>query len=111
MTYTEKISDRIDQLGKEELYALRERIDAMLISSEPAEPVESAEIAAARLPQGAQPQSRACRLFNVTEGVRRLDKKQLKALTEAFAAWLEASRDARTRRSRERVFLVFLLLR
>ncbi len=106
MTYNENITDRIENLEKEELFALRGRIDEMLTAMEPAE-----STAAAPLPQGAQPQSKACRLFNVTEGVRRLNKRQLKLLTEAFAAWLEASRDARTRRSRERVFLVFMMLR
>ncbi len=106
MTYNENITDRIENLEKEELYALRGRIDDMLTAMDPVD-----SDASAPLPQGAQPQSRACRLFNVTEGVRRLNKKQLKALTEAFSTWLEASRDARTRRSRERVFLVFLMLR
>lgn len=53
----------------------------------------------------------ACRLLTVSEGVRRLDKAQLETLAQAFGAWVEEARDSRTRRSRERVFIIFLVLR
>ena len=54
---------------------------------------------------------RACKLFTVAEGVKRLDEAQLAALSAAFDAWTAAARDERARASRERVRLVFLLLR
>ncbi|CCH50238.1 TOBE domain-containing protein [Pseudodesulfovibrio piezophilus] len=55
--------------------------------------------------------SQACRFFTVPDGVRRLDKHQVEQLTRAFEEWVGESRDARTLRSRERVFITFLVLR
>ncbi len=56
-------------------------------------------------------QARACRLFKVAEGVKRLDHGQMALLAKSFDAWTRDSRDERTRQSRERVRLLFLILR
>ncbi|MGE4298474.1 MAG: TOBE domain-containing protein [Desulfovibrionaceae bacterium] len=92
----------MEQLGPHRLRALRDRIDAALASHETlcreGDPLDKRW-------------SRACRLFTVKDGVRHLDGAQLESLESAFEAWVEVSRDARTRRSRERVCIVFLVLR
>ncbi len=88
----------LDEMSSGALRELRRAIDARL-EPEPSGPE----------PRAGAP--RACRLFTVSEGVRRLEGPQLEALTRAFEAWVEAARDERIRRSRERVFLVYLLLR
>lgn len=50
----------------------------------------------------------SCRL---NPGFRRLTPVQLEQLTLAFQQWVRESRDMRTRRSREKVFLIFQVLR
>ncbi|WP_027177029.1 TOBE domain-containing protein [Desulfovibrio aminophilus] len=50
-------------------------------------------------------------VFAVPEGVKYLDTIDLARLTEAFAKWAEQSRRADTRRSRLRLWLIYLLLR
>ncbi len=49
--------------------------------------------------------------FSISDDVRRLDKTQIGKITLAFQQWVRESRDARTLRSRKRVFIVFLALR
>lgn len=50
-------------------------------------------------------------LLQVAEGIKHLEPEQLNRLTVAFDTWAAAGRDVRTRRSRQRMRLVFLLLR
>ncbi|MGE4552635.1 MAG: TOBE domain-containing protein [Desulfovibrionaceae bacterium] len=50
-------------------------------------------------------------VFTVPAAVRRLDPEQLHALEAAFDAWRDAARGAAARLPRERLRLVFLLLR
>jgi len=59
--------------------------------------------------QGGAP--RACKLFTVAEGVKRLNEAQLGALTSAFEAWVAEAKNERARGSRKRMRLIFLLLR
>ncbi len=91
------IEERIAGLGEKDLVALRGHIDRALGS-------RSGVLDRSGV-------SSACRLFSVSDGVRRLDRRQLSVLSASFKEWMEAARDARTRRSRERVFIVFLMLR
>ncbi len=97
--------EHIDLMCPEDLVALRTRIDDALSLKDCDRHFSSC----CEQKQDAYP--RACRLFTVSEGVRWLNKHQLEQLTASFRSWLEASRDNRTRRSRERVYLAFLLLR
>lgn len=98
MKHTNSNISNIRRLSDGQLYDLREQVEAELTH-------RGAHAAhAASLPP-------ACRMFTVSEGVRRLDKTQIDALTAAFDAWTEAARDHRTRRSRERVRIVYLVLR
>jgi len=87
----------LDALSDVQLMELRRRLDEAVAARDGFEP--------------APERSQACRLFTISEGVRRLDTAQLECLAQAFDCWVEASRDARTRRSRERVCIVFLVLR
>lgn len=91
-------SDKLDQLSDQQLLALRKRVE-MAISSR-----ESLHDGAARF-------EKVCRLFTVAEGVRRLHVHQLATLRSAFEEWVRDARDDRTKRSRERVLIVFLVLR
>ena len=54
---------------------------------------------------------KAARIFQVPESVKYLSLAQLEVLAFAFRTWLEASRDERSRQSRTRLWLLFLLLR
>lgn len=87
-----------DQLPTEDLLALKQRIDTVLQTR-------------GHLPAVHASTSQACRFFSVAEGVRALTADQLTALSAAFEAWIDRARDERIRRSRERVHLVYLLLR
>jgi molybdate transport system regulatory protein len=51
------------------------------------------------------------RIFTVPPGVRHLDEGQLARLEACFRAWAEAARGPRARQARERMRLLFLLLR
>ena len=93
--------EQLDALSDDDLLELRKRIDATLATR------GSPSI---RQPLCATPAS-ACRFFTVSHGVRRLDRTQLAALTKSFEEWVDRSRDFRTRRSRERVLIIFLVLR
>ncbi|WP_051693758.1 TOBE domain-containing protein [Desulfohalovibrio reitneri] len=86
----------LDQYSRDDLGLLRERIDILLSNK------------GSRQRRDA---SNACRLFTVADGVRWLDARQLEQLRHSFANWMEEARDGRTRQSRERVFLAFLILR
>jgi molybdate transport system regulatory protein len=94
-------SHTLQSLSDEQLQNLRRTVDAAL--TERGAWTEGPGDLSKQLP--------ACRMFTVSEGVRRLDKQQLEALSRSFETWAEAARDSRTRRSRERVLLVFLILR
>jgi len=50
-------------------------------------------------------------LFRVPNDIRHLETEQLERLTEAFDAWRDAARTAPIRRARERMRLVYLMLR
>lgn len=50
-------------------------------------------------------------IFTVPAGVRHLDEAQLARLEASFRAWVEAARGAQARQARERMRLLFLLLR
>jgi molybdate transport system regulatory protein len=50
-------------------------------------------------------------LFHVPDGIRYLETEQLERLTQAFTAWRDAARTAPIRRARQRMRLVFLMLR
>ncbi|MFW5734733.1 MAG: TOBE domain-containing protein [Oceanidesulfovibrio sp.] len=88
----------IESMDQDALLALRERIDEALSGR-------------AGGPSAPLPKEHICRLFTVAEGVLWLDRRQLEKLTRAFAAWVAAARDARTKRSRERIFIAYLVLR
>ncbi len=88
----------IETMDRESLLALRERIDDALSQRETILPAPP-------------PKQHVCRLFTVTEGVLWLDRGQLEALSKAFEGWVAAARDARTKRSRERIYLAYLVLR
>jgi molybdate transport system regulatory protein len=51
------------------------------------------------------------RLFSVPKEIKYLDGNGLALLTDSFRSWRDEARDDRTRISRHRVWLVFLLLR
>ncbi|MGE4504524.1 MAG: TOBE domain-containing protein [Desulfovibrionaceae bacterium] len=104
-TASTTVQSDMETLGEEELLALRRRVDEALERLGVAPPAPSDDT------QPLTNSSHACRLFTVSDGVRSLDKGQLEALTKTFEAWVEAARGSRTRRSRERVFLAYLLLR
>jgi molybdate transport system regulatory protein len=94
---TETLHKQIAGLGENDLVALRAHIDRALGSRGG--------------DGGLTDRSQACRLFSVSDGVRRLDRHQLAVLAKSFKQWMNDARDARTRRSRERVVIVFLMLR
>jgi molybdate transport system regulatory protein len=50
-------------------------------------------------------------MFHVPEGIRYLETPQLERLSQAFTAWRDAARSAPIRRARQRMRLVFLMLR
>ena len=54
---------------------------------------------------------RPSRMFFVPEGVRYLDGMQIEALTRAIDAWAQAARTPQIRLSRQRLRLVYLMLR
>jgi molybdate transport system regulatory protein len=54
---------------------------------------------------------KAARIFQVPDSVKYLSAAQLETLASAFRAWLQAARDERSRQSRTRMWLLFLLLR
>lgn len=54
---------------------------------------------------------KSARIFQVPESVKYLTAAQLDLLGQSFQSWLHASRDARTRQSRSRIWLLFLILR
>jgi len=54
---------------------------------------------------------RPARMFFVPEGVRYLDGMQIEALTRAIEAWARAARTPQIRLSRQRLRLVYLMLR
>lgn len=60
-----------------------------------------------------QSQGVACQaaLFSVPKGIRYLDDEELTRLTQAFAVWRDAGRTPSIRRARERMRLVFAMLR
>ncbi|MGE4557503.1 MAG: TOBE domain-containing protein [Desulfovibrionaceae bacterium] len=101
MTPQQTDDHTLQSLSDEQLLNLRRTVDAAL--SERGSRADGPDALAKQLP--------ACRMFTVSEGVRRLDKRQLETLSQSFEAWAKAARDSRTERSRERVLLVFLVLR
>lgn len=60
---------------------------------------------------GLRRKPKSSRIFQVPETVKYLNAGQLEALAASFSSWLEASRDERSRQSRTRIWLLFLLLR
>lgn len=50
-------------------------------------------------------------LFHVPEGIRHLETEQIERLTQTFFAWRDAARTAPMRRARQRMCLVYLMLR
>lgn len=54
---------------------------------------------------------KSAQIFQVPESVKYLTAAQLDLLGQSFLSWLHASRDARTRQSRSRIWLLFLILR
>jgi len=54
---------------------------------------------------------KAARMFQVPDSVKYLTLAQIEALTDAFRCWLHGARDERSRQSRTRMWLLFLLLR
>jgi molybdate transport system regulatory protein len=58
-------------------------------------------------PKGPKP----CRMFSVPREIKHLDGNGLTLLTESFQGWVGDARTDRTRTSRRRVWLIFLLLR
>ena len=57
------------------------------------------------------PKPKPARIFQVPDSVKYLTVAQLDVLSQSFQNWLHASRDARTRQSRSRIWLLFLILR
>ena len=64
-------------------------------------------------PQRRLPQSSSCQaaLFSVPKDIRYLDADELERLTTAFATWRDAARTPSIRRARERMRLVYAMLR
>ena len=54
---------------------------------------------------------KAARIFQVPDSVKYLTPVQIDTLKAAFASWLQGARDERSRQSRTRMWLLFLLLR
>jgi len=57
------------------------------------------------------PKPKPARIFQVPDSVKYLTVAQLDVLSQSFQNWLHASRDARIRQSRSRIWLLFLILR
>ncbi len=91
--------DDLNRLSDRQLQALRASVESAISRRHTSVHGESARFDSAN------------QLFTVSEGVRRLHAHQLDALRNAFEHWVQEARDDRTRRSRERVFLIFLVLR
>lgn len=85
--------------SNEELRDLKGVLDALL--AQRGAPGQGGQAAAPR-PAG---------MFSVPPEIRHLDGNGLTLLTESFAAWVNDARDERTRTSRRRVWLLFLMLR
>ncbi len=95
---TDNIHKMMKDLPPKALQRLRGQVDAKLRSLG-LDPFENAQDA------------QSCRLFTVPPGVKHLSEVQLERLSKAFEDWLNAATDARTRRSRLRIWLIFQLLR
>ncbi len=54
---------------------------------------------------------KAARLFQVPESIKYLTPAQLHTLQQSFHTWLLAAKDGRSKQSRTRIWLLFLLLR
>lgn len=92
-------NDNIASLNDAQLLKLREQLEQLALER-------------GLLPLHSREQSRPdARRLSISDGLRRLNKQQLEKLAESFDQWVRQSRDSRTRRSRQRVQLVFLMLR
>jgi len=67
--------------------------------------------ASVRVEQGSAGRIAPHRIFTVPEGLRHLDTRQLANLGASFSTWVDEARRADGRRSRQRLRLLFLLLR
>lgn len=96
------------QLSSDELVLIRDRIDSLVREGEqqgspnPLPGLDERDSRGGVFPE---------RLFSVAQGVRYLDGNGLEILTRAFREWLDAAANDRSRRSRLRMWLVFLVLR
>ncbi len=102
------ILNAIEQLTSEELTQVRDRIDFLVDGGRR----QTASDARTGLDVRG-PSAGVCpaRLFSVAQGVRYLDGNGLEMLTRAFREWLDDAANDRSRRSRLRMWLVFLVLR
>ncbi len=92
--------DKMDQIDPNTLCDLVHRVQEEMIR-------RGMEVPNANRVCGPKP----ARIFQVPESVKYLTAAQLDVLSQSFASWLHVSRDARTRQSRSRIWLLFLLLR
>ncbi len=102
-----RLQDLAARLSPEALAKLTDMAGQMLAGQDPGEP--PGEAAAEAPAPGRGP--RAARLFFVPEGVRYLDGLELSELTRAVDAWTLAARSAPMRRARQRLRLLYLMLR
>ena len=101
----ENILDMATRLDVDALRRLRDHAEALLADKSdllPASPVNR------RHPGGGPCQAS---LFSVPEGVRHLESEEIDRLSEAFENWRDAARTPQIRRARERMRLVYLMLR
>ena len=98
-----ELFDAVDRLDSGQLAALRERIESIMDGDGSGRASGEGGRKGGAL--------RPCRIFSVPPEIKYLEPGQMQALTDAFSSWVEASRDVRTRLSRERMFLIYLVLR
>ncbi len=104
-TMEENILDMAARLDIEDLRRLRDHAEALL--------ARKAGLAADAPGPWRHPGQGPCQaaLFRVPDGVRYLDGEQVGRLTAAFEDWRDAARTNQIRRARERMRLVYLMLR
>ena len=100
-TVEESILERVSCLDVLALERLRDHAEAML--------AEKADRPTHRRHGGLGPCQAA--LFKVPGDIRHLETEQIERLTAAFDAWRDAARTTPIRRARERMRLVYLMLR
>ncbi|MGD9608818.1 MAG: TOBE domain-containing protein [Desulfovibrionaceae bacterium] len=104
-TMEENILDMATRLDTEALRRLRDHAEALL--------ADKSDQPAPHAGNRRQFGSGTCQasLFSVPDGVRHLETEEIERLTKAFESWRDAARTPQIRRARERMRLVYLMLR